>query len=36
MRMPFLNCDQLPKNFSSVAVDALPWYLRAVSSAVQM
>lgn len=33
---PFLNCDQLPKNFSSVAVDALSRYLRAVSSAAQM
>ena len=36
LRMPFLNCDQEPKNFPSVAVATLSAYLSAVSSIVQM
>lgn len=33
---PFLSWGQLSKNFSSVALEVLPWYLSAVSSAAQM
>ena len=36
LRMPFLNCAREPKNFSSVDVVCLSWYLRAASSTVQM